>query len=241
MIGIISALPFEGRFLTAHGFLVHVSGVGAECAAHGARYLIDQGAKALISWGIAGGLEPTLRTGCIVIPDKIIDLKSNVYTTDEYLKKQIKQKLQLHLPSYHGPLLQTDQVITSVQEKKNLFKKYQAHAIDMESAAIAGAAKEANLSFTAIRVIIDSAHMSLPHWLPHSFNDKNKLHAGRFISGMCRYPLTWHALMKLVFNSIAARRSLKKAAQLLNFSEINSKENFSQPIINPETGIAEEY
>lgn len=234
MIGILSALPFEARHLTARGYLMHVTGIGAERAAQGARYLVSKGARALISWGIAGGLDPSLRNGRIIIPDKVIDLQSNVFFTDDYLKKQIIQKLQLHLPSHHGPLLQTDKVITSVHEKQNLFKQYQAHAIDMESAAIASVAKEAGLSFTAIRVITDTAHTSLPHWLAHSFNDENKLHAGKFMWGLCRYPRTWKSLTKLVLHGIRAGNSLKKASLLLNFSEINNKENFSQFSINSE-------
>src|SRR4029077_917603 len=70
VVGIVSALAAEARHLGpttqrrealasfADGTLLVVSGIGGSAAARGARALIDAGATALISWGMAGGLDP---------------------------------------------------------------------------------------------------------------------------------------------------------------------------------------
>jgi adenosylhomocysteine nucleosidase len=56
----------------ADGTLVAVTGMGNSAAAAGSRALIEAGATALASWGMAGGLDPTLSAGAILLPTEVI-------------------------------------------------------------------------------------------------------------------------------------------------------------------------
>src|SRR6202040_3502834 len=77
VVGIVCALAAQGPHLgpaarghervssLADGTLLIVSRMGSPAAALGARALIDAGASALASWGMAGGLDPALAAGTI--------------------------------------------------------------------------------------------------------------------------------------------------------------------------------
>ena len=79
-LGIVAALAVEFRPLgppmsrtqavatLADGSLIIASGMGTAAAAAGARRLVDAGAGALMSWGLAGGLDPALVARTIVLP-----------------------------------------------------------------------------------------------------------------------------------------------------------------------------
>src|SRR6266403_1699369 len=76
-VGVVAALDAEARtlgpavrrddglFFLSDGALLAVSGMGAALAAIAARNLIDAGAAALISFGLAGGLDPLLSAGTV--------------------------------------------------------------------------------------------------------------------------------------------------------------------------------
>ncbi|MGH8299142.1 MAG: phosphorylase, partial [Steroidobacteraceae bacterium] len=82
-VGIVSALAAEARTLgpatrqgaellrLADGALLAVSGIGRSAATAAARRLVLAGATALASYGMAGGLDPTLICGAVLLPEAI--------------------------------------------------------------------------------------------------------------------------------------------------------------------------
>src|ERR1043166_3029832 len=79
-IGIVAALTREARTLTrarlipgdiekiSPHLLVCVSGMGASRARVAAQALLNAGASALMSWGVAASLVPELKSGTLVLP-----------------------------------------------------------------------------------------------------------------------------------------------------------------------------
>src|SRR5690606_20133882 len=45
---------------------------GPERAAQAARAALEGGARALVSWGLAGGLDPALAPGAVVVPSAVL-------------------------------------------------------------------------------------------------------------------------------------------------------------------------
>ncbi len=90
-IGILVALPLEARCFLKRSLpvgetiaikknvLLHIGGIGAQRADLGAKHLLSQGAQSLISWGYAAGLDPIVRPGQLIIPEKIIDSEGNYF------------------------------------------------------------------------------------------------------------------------------------------------------------------
>ena len=73
MLGIVVALETERRWIPGdRTLLVEQCGMGAARAEAAARKVLSAGAEALVSWGSAGGLDPSLASGTVVIPDRII-------------------------------------------------------------------------------------------------------------------------------------------------------------------------
>jgi adenosylhomocysteine nucleosidase len=174
VVGIVSALAAEARHLGpttqrrealasfADGTLLVVSGIGGYAAACGARALIEAGATALISWGMAGGLDPALASGTIFLPSEVISRDGTLVLTTRYWRERLRAAVAAHGPVARGKLLMSPQVLGSVADKATAFSETGAAAVDMESLAVAQVAKSHDLPFIAVRVIVDAASDTLP-------------------------------------------------------------------------------
>ena len=84
-VGVVTALASEARALgpsmprggnpplselavLGEGSLLALSGIGRAAAAAAAQALVDAGVSALMTFGMAGGLDPALKPGSVVIP-----------------------------------------------------------------------------------------------------------------------------------------------------------------------------
>ena len=60
--------PLSELALLGEGSLLALSGIGGAAAAAAAQALVDSGVSALMTFGMAGGLDPALKPGSVVIP-----------------------------------------------------------------------------------------------------------------------------------------------------------------------------
>ena len=74
----------EARIAARFGYPVRAGGGTPAGAAAAARALIEEGATALVSFGLAGGLDPELRPGRVLIPS-IILADGETWRTDRAL------------------------------------------------------------------------------------------------------------------------------------------------------------
>ena len=96
------------------GFRVAVGGGTASGAEAAARTLVAEGALALVSIGLAGGLQPLLRAGKILIPREIVLENGQRFPTDEELNRFLGG------PTPHV-ILGGDRVIADKRQKKVLW------------------------------------------------------------------------------------------------------------------------
>lgn len=215
------SLPVGQTIAIKQNVLLHIGGIGAQRASIGAKHLLSQGAQSLISWGYAAGLDPIVRPGQLIIPEKIIDSEGNYFFADSNLCQQlqsaINNKINNKIHIHTGFLLQSAQMIGTISNKLMLFAEHRATAIDMESATIAKVAHQAGLPFMAVRAIADSAALSLPFWLDQSLNVDGQLRPIRFLRNFCRYPQTWLPLMHLFQGFNSAKNSLSSTAKLMGW------------------------
>jgi adenosylhomocysteine nucleosidase len=222
--GIVCALAAEARALRPHsragasyasladGSLLIVSGMGGAAAAAGARVLIDAGAAALASFGLAGGLDASLRPGAICLPREIVSLDGKSLATSAHWRARVESALAARYPVASGKLLSTDRAIASIEEKAALHLATAAVAVDMESLAVAQVASAHGLPFIAIRVIVDSAADNLPRAVAAAADQSGQLNIWRLLGALARTPADLAPLMRLGNRYRAASRSLSAVA-----------------------------
>ncbi len=148
-------------------------GVGLKRAAAGAQALIEEAARAgegdaglstLLCVGAAGGLDPSLRPGDIVVAKEVLGPEDDrPLAAPPFLVRLAQEAARASAFSLQeGRLLSASQPLVGPKEKAQSFSAYHALAVDMESLGAARVAREVGVPFLALRVIADDARMTLP-------------------------------------------------------------------------------
>jgi adenosylhomocysteine nucleosidase len=190
------------------GGMIFFSGVGANRAHSAARTMLEKGATALVSWGFAGGLSPGFSTGSLILPERIIASDQSVYHVDPVWHERLCSRLEKHVELHRGILAESTTVLADCADKIALFQRTGAIAVDMESASIALAAKEAGVPFIVIRAIMDGAEMPIPRSALNSIDKFGRVRPLRLLSCLVRRPAELMALLRLGQNFEAARTTL---------------------------------
>jgi len=224
-VGIVTAMVAEARFLGARvsrrqpraglrdAALVQLGGVGPEAAAAAARELVAAGASALVSWGMAGGLDPALRPGSLVLPGEILSHEGAVLPTSAPWCQRLGAAIGPWGEPMRGRLLTSPRPIASVAEKERLFRDTGAAAVDMESYAIAQIAAAHGVPFIAVRVIIDAAQDAVPRAVLAAMNRSGEVQIPRLLAALARAPADLIALLHLARRYRAAGHTLTAIAR----------------------------
>lgn len=224
VVGIVCALASEARHLgpatrqqdpigsLADGTLIAVTGMGANAATGGARALVDAGATALASWGMAGGLDPTLAAGAVLLPCEVIGTDGKGQPTAPGWRERLSRAITAFAPVADGRLLTSPRAIDSVAEKAALFQTTGAVAVDMESLSVAEIAADARMPFMAVRVIVDSASDTLPRVVTAAADREGHLQIWRLIGALALAPAELAPLIRLAQRYRAANRALAALA-----------------------------
>ena len=201
-----------GAAVLADGTLVAVGGIGGAAAARACTLLIDAGATALISWGMAGALDPSLSAGAVCLPSEVITADGTCFLTAAHWREPLAQKIARQRTVACGRLLTSAQAIDTVAKKLAAFRKTGAAAVDMESCAVAEVAAARSLPFIAVRAIVDEAGDAVPAAVVAA-SLGGELKIGRLVGGLFRSPADIAPLMPLARRYRAATRSLRCVAR----------------------------
>ena len=194
--------------------LVYCAGASAERALEGARELTRSEVVGLVSFGIAGGLDPTVAVGDLVIADAVIDPNGRRFVTASSWCQAIRSALGDTLPVRTGPLAGADDVIATPADKARLFQATQAIAVDMESHAVATAAEEAGLPLLILRVVADPAHRAIPESARVGLAPDGGTRPFAVIGKLMVRPWETPAVWMLARDNRAAHESLRRVAAL---------------------------
>lgn len=201
----LSNIPDDQRPLT------FCAGASAERAFEGARDLVAEGATALLSIGIAGGLDAALRPGNVVLPDIVLDAGGNRHLANPEWHAAVIQDVPK--PAI-GTLLGLSEPACSVADKAALRAKSGALAVDMESGAVAAAAAEADIPFLTLRIIADPADRAIPPSALSGIGPDGQRRALAVVARLLLRPMDLPALIRLARDSNAALRQLRRIASL---------------------------
>ena len=198
-IGIICAIPNELRYFNfsenpfqkigerkfykgtheKHELILVQSGLGKVNAAVVSTLLIEKfKCEFLLFSGVAGGIDPRVEIGEVIIADSLIQYDYGALKNKEMLpfrpgsiptgkannvleyglNSKIKDKIKASLPDVRMGKFLTGDVFLQCRDTQNeLFQKYKAQAIDMESAAVAQVAEQFGIPAVVVRCLSDMA------------------------------------------------------------------------------------
>jgi adenosylhomocysteine nucleosidase len=222
VVGVVCALASEARHLRPSDALrVALSGMGGTAATQSARSLVEAGAQALVSWGMAGGLDPAFAPGTIFLPSEVASSDgAAVIATDQSWRECLgagiaaRQGPAQPRPVLRGRLLTSVKAVGTRTDKAALHRQTGAAAVDMESLAIAEVARSRRLPFLAIRVIVDSAADTLPQAVTAAADSEGHLQVWRLLGALARTPGELPALLRLGQRYRLANRSLAAVARV---------------------------
>jgi adenosylhomocysteine nucleosidase len=206
-LGIVVGLEAEARIARRLGALVEVGGGDSVGATAACTRLISRGVRSLISFGLAGGLHPSLRPGALVVPDVVLS-KDGHWPTHP--------PLAALLGTVSGALYSGGAVLATAEAKEALYVRTGASAVDLESAAVAEAAARHALPFAVLRAVCDPATRSLPRAALVALDEAGKIDGRAMMREIMRRPQDIGALIVLGSDAARARRALiRRVRQIL--------------------------
>ena len=171
--------------------------------------------RGVISFGIAGGLDPSLKSGDVVVATEVMSGDAR-WLAGLALNEELIASVALgRRRVVRGGLAGVEEVIIAQAGKAALRSETGAAAVDMESHIAAAYAAEAGLPFAALRVISDPATRALPALAKSAIKPNGDIDLRKVLSGVARNPRTLRALVSTGIDFNRALRSLRGCRSFL--------------------------
>ena len=165
--------------------------------------------RGVISFGVAGGLDPSLRSGDVVLATEVVAGDARWLAGLSLNEEMIASVALRSRRIVRGGLAGVEEVVAARARKAALWLQTGASAVDMESHIAAAYAAGVRLPFAALRVISDSAHSSLPVLASSAIRSDGKLDLVKIFGGLARNPRALSALVSTGIDFSRALRSLR--------------------------------
>ena len=224
--GVVCGLKSEARCLQPMNKLndshdsasikIAVSGASASRARDIAKVFAVSGAKGLISFGISGGLMDRLKPGDLIIASTVTEASGAVYSTDPIWSKSITDSAKAHSLTLHpAPLYGAASMVSTQQDKQNIYEETGAWAVDMESHGVAETAESLGLPFIAVRAIADPANRAIPQSAAQGVAPDGGVAPLPVLKALVRRPGDFGPLLQLNKDSQAALGALSNCVRKL--------------------------
>ena len=216
-LGLITGMKSEAALLYAAAQdgsdpvcpMIAVTGGDPLRAETAAREFATAGAAGLISFGIAGGLDPALEPGDLILAEGVRLPDEDVISTQASWRTAFAAAAA---GTADGMIYGSDLAVSRTDDKARLFTDYGVRAVDMESHGVARAAREAGLPFLIVRAIADPADRTIPPAALAGLGPDGEQRPFAVMLAMLRNPAQVPALIQLARDAKTALRRLAAAA-----------------------------
>ena len=216
-LGVVAGMAVEARCLprpsAGDALEVACSGGDAARAAAAAERLVSKGARALLSFGVAGGLDPALGPGALIVAETVIAPDGTRQSTDSAWRAALLADLAPMGP-VGGALVGSDRLISSVGAKRALFEATGASAVDMESHAVARVAAASGVPFAVLRAVADPAGRALPGAARAGLGTDGRVRVASVLLSLARRPWEMPGVFALALDTRRALRALRRGAEV---------------------------
>ena len=209
----ISGLAVEAKIARTAGFSV-VAGAGDRD--HTATLVATAAAQAdcLVSFGIAGGLAPELKTGTVVVSGEVVS-EGQHWAIEPSLRCQLSKFAQ-SIGAIEGLVFGASSILATQTEKERVWSTSRALAVDIESEIVARTATELGIPFIVLRSIADTARRDLPLASLVPITASGKPDLLKFLSAVLRQPFQVPGMIGLARETAIALSALVGPARALH-------------------------
>ena len=206
---IVTGLVQEARIAAGPGMMVICSSSDPRQLRALLATLDSSTFRGVISFGVAGGLDPSLKSGDVVVATEVLAGDTR-WLAALPLNEQVIASVALgRRRVVRGGLAGVERVIAAKICKAALRSETGAAAVDMESHIAAAYATAAGLPFAALRVISDPASRALPALAMSAIKSNGDIDLRKVLRGVARNPMTLRALVSTGIDFNRALRSLR--------------------------------
>jgi len=208
MILAVTGLKREARIVQSPGVRIVIG--GGHDLDNKLRAALD-GARGIISIGIAGGLSPDLKPGDCVIATEVASGTERLLADMAW-----RRTLMQVLPFAKTALIAgSDTISASIDAKAALHRDTRARVVDMESHIVARVAQARKIPFAALRVVSDAYDRALPHAALAAMKPDGGINVGAVIASLLTRPWQIPALIRTARDANAAFATLLRCRSLL--------------------------
>jgi len=206
---IVTGLVQEARIAAGPGMIVICSSSDPQQLRALLATLDSSTFRGVISFGVAGGLDPSLKSGDIVVATEVLAGDTRFLAGLALNEEMIASAALRRRRVVRGGLAGVEQVVAATACKAALHSETGAAAVDMESHIAAAYATAAGLPFAALRVISDPASRALPALAKSALKPNGAIDLRKILRGGARNPAALRALVSTGIDFNRALRSLR--------------------------------
>jgi adenosylhomocysteine nucleosidase len=205
----VTGMASEARLAAGAGVVTITGRAGAARLSHDIR------CRAVLSFGIAGALDPTLAPGDVIVASTIVS-DTRRWPVDARLAQRLADVLRRGaMRVVRADLLGVDAPLLHPRAKEQMRGTTGAAAVDMESHRAAAYAAERRIPFASLRVVCDPAERALPPLAVDAILSNGRLNMVSLIAGVLRHPWQVTAITRVANDARIAFWALHVCRQLL--------------------------
>ena len=178
--------------------------------------------RAVVSFGISGGLDPALQPGDLTLPTTVVSGTGAKWAVSAMILLCLKQEAEdggINFVS--GIEVSTEELSDSSPEGRAALRKATGgDGVDMESHIAAQFAQAQGLPFAVIRAVADPYDFTLPPAALTPLNPDGTINLPGIVASILRNPGQIPALIKLSDYYQASLRTLKTARQAIDLGKL---------------------
>lgn len=215
---VLTGVETEAACLAGHdGLRVACSGADAMAAERLAGRLVADGARALVSFGLCGGLDATARPGTLLLPDTVVLTEGDTVAVTAAWRARVARAAAAAgcRALSDGRMAESRSVVASAPDKQRLAAATGAVAVDMESGAVARVAVRHGLPFLVVRAVADPAERTIPGAALAAVRPDGRVDHAAVVRHLLAKPWQLPHLLRLARDSAAGLTTLRRTAVLI--------------------------
>jgi adenosylhomocysteine nucleosidase len=208
---VITGMQREAACIAAEGVTALCSGANATRLRATLAQFATQEFGAVVSFGLAGGLDPALRPGDCVVADRIVAADA-FFPAHPGLATALTEMART---AVRGAVAGVDAPVMDGAAKAALAAASGAQVVDMESHIAADFARRRKIPFGALRVVSDPATRALPALAARAITPTGEIDSPYVARALLRDPGQIVGLMRAGLDSRAAFDTLGRVGPVL--------------------------